>query len=141
MQVANEEIVAELAIPYVKGHTDININQERWAFVERHFSLADWPMRCRSARKVATDAIVRELELGKLMQECARRLEAESVVVREQWQSRIEALANSPGEAVFAGAEFETEMLVRQALLAGIRNPGLRLDATGAIFLAGFALT
>jgi ATP-dependent helicase HepA len=124
LEEVNGRLLAELEKPYVKGVTDINLNQDRWPQVQRYFSLADWSYRCRAARTAAGEAVVRQVDLAKVTTALATRLEEETAVVNEQCQSRIEALVKSP----------------REALLAGIRKPGLRLDAAGAVFLAGFPL-
>jgi ATP-dependent helicase HepA len=140
LEEVNGRLLAELEKPYVKGVTDINLNQERWPQVQRYFSLADWSYRCRAARTAAGEAVVRQVDLAKLTTALASRLEEETAVVNEQCQSRIEALAKSPREAALAQEEKDMELRVREALLAGIRKPGLRLDAAGAVFLAGFPL-
>jgi ATP-dependent helicase HepA len=130
----------ELARPYVKSATDTNINQHRWPLVQSHFDLTNWPHRCRAARAAAVDAVARQVDLEQLSRELATRLEMETTVVREQCQSRIEALSQSPREAALAQREWAMEMRVRDALLASIHKHGIRLDAAGAIFLAGVPL-
>jgi ATP-dependent helicase HepA len=140
LEVVNGKVLAELQKPYVKGVNDINLNQERWPQVQRHFSLANWSYRCRTAQTAAEEYVVGQVDLAKVMTALASRLEEETGVVKEQCQSRIEALAQFPREAGLAREEMDLELRVRKALLAGIRKPGIHLDAAGAVFLAGFSL-
>lgn len=140
LEVVQGKTLTELERPYVKGVSDSNLNHERWPQLQPHFKLVDWPHRCRAAQAVAAEAVVREVDLAKLTEAMASRLEEGTALVKEQCESRIEVLANSPREATLAREELELEMRVRKALLAGIRKPGLCLDATGAVFLAGFQL-
>ena len=131
---------AELVRPYVKSATDTNINQDRWPLVQSHFDLANWLHRCRATRAAAADAVVRQVDLAQLTRELATRLKVETTVVKEQCQSRIEALSQSPREAVLAQEEWVMEMRVRDALLSSIHKHEIRLDAAGAVFLAGVPL-
>jgi len=141
MEEPDERIRPELERPYVKSGNDVNISQERWPAVQKHFDLANWPHRCRAARAAATDALVRQVELTQLTRELATRFEVETSIVKEQWQSRIEALSQFPRESTLAREELALENRVRDALLAGIHNPDIRLDAAGAVFLTGVSPT
>lgn len=136
----NDKFRIELDRPYVKSATDTNINQDRWQFVQSHIDITNWPHRCRLAREAATEALVRQVDLAQLTNELATQLQMESNLVKEQGQSRIEALSQSPREAVLAKDELAMEMKVREALLDSIYEHGVQLDAVGAVFLAGIPL-
>lgn len=140
MEEPDEATRAELNRPYVKSTTDTNINQERWTAVQRCFDLANWAHRCRATRTAAFEAIVHQVDPTQLTRELASYLEIETSIVKEQYQSRIEALSQSPRESALAQEDWALEKQVRDALLAGIHNPGIRLDAAGAVFLAGVPL-
>jgi ATP-dependent helicase HepA len=141
MEEPDEKTRVELQRPYVRSVNDVNISQERWPSVQKHFDLANWAHRCRAARAAATDALVRQVELAQLTRELAARLEVETSVVKEQWQSRIEALSQFPRESAVARDEWALENRVRDALFAGIDKPDIRLDAAGAVFLTGVSPT
>ena len=81
-----------------------------------------------------------QVDLAHLTHTLANRLEVETSVVQEQFQSRIDALSNSPREKTLAQEDWTREKLVREALLKSIHNHEIRLDSVGAIFLAGFPL-
>ena len=140
LEEPDEKTRVELERPYVKSIIDTNINQDRWPLVQTHFDLANWPHRCRAARGAATEAVVRQMDLSQLTHELATRLEVETAVAEEQHRSRIGAFSQSPREATLAQEEWDMEMRVRDALLAGIHEHGVQLDAVGAVFLAGVPL-
>ena len=141
LEQPDEIIRAELDRPYQKSATETNINQDRWPSVQSHYDLANWPHLCRAARAAAVDAVVRQVDLAQLTHELAARLELDTNVVKEQSQSRIQALSQSPREAGLAQNEWGMEMKMREALLAGIHEHRIRLDAAGAVFLTGVPLS
>lgn len=134
-------ILAELDRPYQKCPTDTNINQSRWPSVQSHYDLANWPHHCRAARAAAVGVVARQLDLAQLTCQLLVRLELDTKVVKEQSQSRIQALSKSPREAGLAQKELDMEMKIREALLKGIHEYGIQLDAAGAVFLAGVPLS
>ncbi|MFT5468117.1 MAG: ATP-dependent helicase HepA [Verrucomicrobiales bacterium] len=140
LEEPDEVTLADLELPYERHDKSVNINQDRWPLVEAKFDLANWPYHCRAARETAEEAVVRLADLTQLTGELSTRLELETAVVKEQCQSRIEALSAFPRESELAREELALEMSVRDALMSAIQRPGVRLDATGAIFLAGVAL-
>ena len=136
-----DEIALEgLEMRYERSGGSVNINQDRWPLVESRFDLTNWPYRCRAARETAEEMVVRLEDLKKVTEDRAMELERDTAVVKEQTQSRMEALAAFPRELEFANEEWALEMRVREALTNSIRNHGIRLDAVGAVFLAGSAL-
>jgi ATP-dependent helicase HepA len=141
LEEPDELILAELGRPYQKCPTDTNINQSRWPAVQSHYDLANWPHHCRAARAAAVGVVARQLDLAQLTCQHLVRLELDTKVVKEQSQSRIQALSKSPREAGLAQKELDMEMKIREALLKGIHEYGIQVDAAGAVFLAGVPLS
>ena len=141
LEEPDELIRTELERPYQKSLTDTNISQDRWPSVQSHYDLANWPHLCRAARAAAVDAVAHQLDLAQLTSEFAALLESDTKLVKQQSQSRIQALSQFPREAGRAQKEWGIEMKMREALLAGIHEHGIRLDAAGAVFLAGVPLS
>ena len=141
LEEPDELIRAELDRPYERSATDTNISHDRWPAVQSRFDLANWPHLCRAVRAAAVDTVVRQADLAQLTCKLAARLELDTNVVKEQYQSRIQALSRSPREAGLAQKEWSMEIKMREALLAGIHEHGIRLDAAGAVFLAGTPLS
>lgn len=140
LEEPDEKTRAELDRTYLRSATDTNINQDRWRLVQDHFDLTNWPHRCHIARNAATQAVVRQVDLVQLKRELVTRLESETAVAKEVWRSRIEAHSEFSREVDLAREEWDMELRVRDALLTGIHEHRTRLDAAGAVFLAGFPL-
>lgn len=140
---ADEEFLDELNRPYNNENTDTdtNINQARWERVQARFDLDNWPHHCRVARDAAVDLVARQVGLAQLTSELTSCLELETKMVEEQFRSRIQALCQSEREADLAKQEWDMERKIRQALLAGIHEHRIQLDAAGAVFLAGSPLS
>ncbi len=136
LQIPDARTQDELARPYTKG-PDSNINNERWPLVQRRYDLTEWPHRCRAARAGAAEALIREVDLMNLTELLVARFQQQTSLVREQFESRAAALAQSSREAALARRECDVEISMRDALLAGIRSHGVRLDSAGAVFLSG----
>ena len=69
------------------------------------------------------------------------RLEKQNAIVQGQFHSRISALRESAcakAELTHAEDELLREMQIRDALMRGVKQPSLRLDAAGIVFLAGY---
>ena len=135
-----EDVRTELERPYVKGLADTNINYDRWAAVGRHMKLSDWPNQCRYAHAAACDALMQELDLMALTSSRAKQLAQETDLVIQQCEGRIEAVGDSSREALLAKQDLNLEVRLRELLLNGVTKPRIRLDAAGAVFLAGFPL-
>lgn len=118
------------------GGRDWNLNWQRWELVRRQYNLAPWKDLCMHAAGVAREALVKTEAVVELTCRLARALEAETEIAREQWQSRLQALTDRTVEREFAEQELNLEMEIREALLVGVRNPRLRIDAAGAVFLS-----
>ena len=140
--IVDSEILAELKPNYSSHKTDKNLNPSRWDIVQSlpFFNAEGWPGLCRMACSHAKQTMVRELDLPQLIQGSVERLEKQTSIVKGQFQSRINALreaAYTEAELIHAEDELQKEMQMREALMSGVKQPKLRLDAAGVIFLAG----
>ncbi|MDQ8206669.1 protein DpdE [Coraliomargarita sp. SDUM461003] len=141
--VVTTEVLSELAPAYSSGRADKNINPKRWDVVQKQpfFNAEGWPELCRTACSHAKDVMIRELDLPQLIQASVDRLKKQTTIVQGQFQSRIDALRESAyteAELTHAEAELMQEMQMRGALMSGVKQPNLRLDAAGVVFLAGY---
>jgi ATP-dependent helicase HepA len=141
--VVTAEILLELEPAYSSHTTDKNLNPTRWDVVQSlpSFHTEGWSELCRMACSHAKDIMIRELDLPQLIQASVDRLDKQTTIVKGQFQSRIDALresAYSKVELTYAEDELLQEMQMRDALMCGVKQPNLRLDAAGAVFLAGY---
>jgi hypothetical protein len=139
-EIPTGQTLKELTRPYDRDLADANLNQDRWSQIGAHYSLANWPNRCRRAYAAAAKAVVAEVELAKYTAEHAKVLERQTAIVRDQYESRIAALTNGGLDTTSAETELAFDMKLRHALLSGLRQHITRLDAAGAVFLAGIPL-
>ena len=134
---------AVLSEPYTKanrkGVGDFNLNAERWAALAAHFPRGDWTRQVERARAVAEQTVrasaqwVNEIatRLAAARRDCADR--------DAQTASRLAFLTGGQHDEEAEHAEHALQArAVAEALLGGISNPTVRLDAAGAVFLANW---
>jgi ATP-dependent helicase HepA len=141
--IVSPEVLIQLKPSYYSGKADKNLNPSRWETLQDlpSFNSEGWPELCRRACSQARQVMVRELDLPYLIQQATDRLEKQTSVVKEQFQSRIDALREmgcTDAELSYAEEELQLEIHMREALLSGVQQPNLRLDAAGVVFLAGY---
>lgn len=142
MTIVDGGILEELVPEYLKGCRDTNLNASRWKVIEDQpfFSLDDWPELCRMTCDRGRESLIAEIDLKQLIMASVAKQEIQKSIVRSQFESRIDALRHSSVsdlELRHTEQELANEMIICDALLDGTKNPRLRLDAAGAIFLAG----
>lgn len=141
--VDDAPLLAVLTRPYLaadKGGTDYSIAHDRLACLDPLIDPARWPEVCQHARARSAEEI-----LGRgsppLAQRClnyAHQAERELHARVEQLRLRL-ARAESPQP--FGGTvgvrDLELEQALSEALVAGIREPELRLDSVGFLVVSG----
>lgn len=119
-----------------RGGTDYNLNPERWEVVANMGLLANWEDTCRAARKRAEALLTADVGLGRLTEEHAQRFERNAAMAAARLSSRLAHLKEGISrEAEQRHLEFENRLA--EALARGIRQPRLRPDSVGAVFLSG----
>ncbi len=140
-EVANPALLRRLSAVYRPepdddGGRDFNLNPRRWRNLRRlelpH--LAQWAELCHAARERA-EAQVRQLPSFTAALEAAARKSAE---VERGRLAQLRARAERSGTGLDE-AECAIEQALSEALLAGIRDPKIRLDAIWAAFVCGDA--
>lgn len=142
MEVVEGEILDELTPDYLKGPRDTNLNPQRWQTLEGldFFNLEEWPDLCQMTKNLAEKVLVQQLDLKSKISSSVTKQEEAISIVRGQFESRIDALGQSSlsiKEVQHAKNELKEEMRICDALIEGTKSPKLRLDAAGAVFLAG----
>ncbi|RKH18564.1 hypothetical protein D7X74_09185 [Corallococcus sp. CA047B] len=119
-----------------RGGTDHNLNPERWEVVANMGLLSNWEDTCRAARKRAEALLTADVGLGQLTEDHAQRIESHAATVAARLSSRLAHLEEgSSREAEQRHMELENRLAA--ALARGIRQPRLRPDSVGAVFLSG----
>ena len=138
-EVVQADRLAMLAAPYRHkamdgAGRDYNLNPQRWRNLTRLElpALAEWGELCRAARRHAEEELRRRPALTKDLDAAARATAAVDYGRLAQMRIRAERI----GEGA-ENAEFEVETTLSEALLAGVRQPVVRLDGILAVFLSG----
>jgi ATP-dependent helicase HepA len=134
--VSSPELRAQIEAPYSKGTPDYNLNPERWEVVSKMALLPGWEGACRTARMQAEALLAADVGLGLLTEEHAVRVEKHAAMAAARLSSRLIHLKESASrEAEERTLEFENQLAA--ALARGIRQPRIRPDSVGAVFLSG----
>jgi ATP-dependent helicase HepA len=124
----------------LRKEVDWNVNQDRWPLVLRRFESHRWSDLCASARRVAEELLRQQQDLANVIQQSLLKFEEAYALVREQGESRFEALARHPAEQTQLRLEMISTERIANGIADGIREPKIRLDAAGVVFLAGSPL-
>jgi ATP-dependent helicase HepA len=125
--------------PYKKkddGGLDHSLTKLRLPALDLVVDRALWPDQCRDARRVGERVLRDRPELGERLAGAATRAGA----ALEQRVARLRRRADAAGaedERAVLAAEAELEGRIADALIAGVREPRLRLDSVGFCVLSG----
>ena len=92
-----------------------------------------WRDRCVAARKQSEKLLREQSGLPKWSEECVSLATRYASQVQQQFRSR---LAIAPGENTSLALELQFESELLQAQTKAFRNPDLRADSVGAIFVS-----
>ena len=135
----DEETRDLLEMPYESDGTnrygrDYNLNAERWETIEEMCERQWWADRCYEIREQASEVLAEEVGLDERCARYAERARRRAQQNIDRLQTRLDRF----GDAAQGGqvAQLELEEALISALEAGIREPHIRLDSIGAIFLS-----
>jgi ATP-dependent helicase HepA len=135
--VTAESWLSRLDLPY-KQPRDTNLRTSRWLLADRACPVHDWSGLCRKAREAAEDALWDE-NLRRIRAEAVGRLEESQVAHRAQWASRIARISKGPARDAEVISARQSERL-DASLLVGLRQPSVRVDSMGAVYLSSTPL-
>jgi ATP-dependent helicase HepA len=134
------ETLALLQLPY-RNPEDANVKAEHWPSVLKHLECDDWSGLCDSVRSVAEQVLRARHGLGDLTEQCALAFEAQCAAGQEQLRSRLAALPSTRStEREQLEGELDRSARIAQLMAAGVRQPIVRLDAAGVVFLSDHKL-
>ncbi|TCL89540.1 ATP-dependent helicase HepA [Rhizobium sp. PP-WC-2G-219] len=135
--VISPDLKASLERPYrnskEQAYRDININAHRWPRLDRFGidELTNWADHCLQARDAAEKLVRSDVELVQRLVAAERQAIELDYRRLSQLETRSR-LANDDGAALLA---FERDLT--SAMISGIREPHIRLETIGAVFLSG----
>jgi ATP-dependent helicase HepA len=133
-QLEDEPVQMLLEAPYDPKRGDTNINHERRWALDQLVGEADWESRCRTTREYSERALKRRPSFQSLTASAAERFEAASNLNAIQRRVRLAFL--TARERIREETELAADLEIAAALLRGIRQPRVRLDAVGVVVLA-----
>ena len=142
-EVRDLRLLKILAEPYTKfpridGGYDVNLRFERWDRATTLLPLGDWSELCNRARNAA-ERIIRDATDFRLhCDQYASQVRESSVAVANAMSSRIARLSGATRQAEERMAEGESALA--EALIAGIKNPAIRVDSAGVVILSAAPL-
>ena len=126
-----------LNTPYQKslnGGKDFNLNRQRWDKAATVYDMSLWRDRCTAARAKAEEMLRHQSKLPELSSECIETATERSSKIQQQLRSRL-AMADDPTRiSLELDLRFEIELL--EAQKEAFRNPDLRVDSVGAVFVS-----
>ncbi|TNE90382.1 MAG: hypothetical protein EP330_08685 [Deltaproteobacteria bacterium] len=103
--------------------------------VSEYFLSDDWDELCLAVRNQAQEALREQLRLAERCETLAGRAQERARTNQQQLEMRAEL-----DGADHIQAEIRTQAALYAALVEGVRNPSVRLDAVGVFFLTGTPL-
>jgi ATP-dependent helicase HepA len=139
-EVREDRLLALLNLPYCRdrrddGGRDTNLRPDRWPTLDAAGLVGDWGGLCTRARHTAERVLRNDDGFRERTRRHARLLRAAAQSVEDALRSRIARLNGRTRVAEERAAQFESQLA--EALAVGVESPSVRVDSTGAIFLAG----
>ncbi|MDH6057973.1 protein DpdE [Umezakia ovalisporum] len=112
---------------------DFNLAKERLGIIDAFVHATQWQNFCHQARSSSAELLLKNPEFMVLHEQYAQITEeklnkkVEQLHLRLNWQNEDDALA----------AELQIESALRESILAGIRQPQIRLDSVGFMIVSG----
>jgi ATP-dependent helicase HepA len=135
------EVLTELNQPYrpaKQGGPDLNLRPERWSLALELGDLSDWQALVIELRRRAEAAVRLDREFVARCATAAAKIEGDTERTVAILRAR-ESLLDGPRRAV-ASAEISREQDFANAMCQGTREPSLRVDSAGAMFICSSPL-
>lgn len=129
--IENEALLKILDAPYAAERGDQTLRASMWHYLDVHVPRDRWADWCARQRQRAHAVVRTRNDLDRLCAEAAQRASADV----EDQVARLAARADAD-----ASADAEIERSVGAALIAGLRNPDLEVDAVGVVVLSNMPL-
>ena len=113
---------------------DFNLNNDRWKTVSSLYDMALWKDFCFAAQKKSELLLRVQTTLPDWSAKCITQAQEHASQVHQQYRSRI-GMANGK---IKQSLEFELsfEVAFLEAQVEAFRNPEVRIDSVGAVFLS-----
>lgn len=113
---------------------DFNLNHRRWDAAAKLYDMSLWRERCMAAREQSEKLLREQSGLPKWSEECVHMATQQASQVQQQFRSRLALVNGETKASLELELQFESELLETQA--EAFRNPDLRADSVGAVFVS-----
>ncbi len=113
---------------------DFNLNRERWDTVAELYDMSFWRDRCAAARATSERLLRDESALPKWSEQCIQKATGLGQQIQQQLRSRLAITRGTAKSSLEHDLQFEIEML--EAQVESFKNPDVRVDSVGAIFVS-----
>lgn len=113
---------------------DFNLNRVRWDVAATLYDTSLWQDRCRAAREKSEKLLREQSALPKWSENCVQKATHQASQTQQQFRSRLAMASGEIRASLEAELKFEVELLKAQA--EAFRNPNVRADSVGAVFVS-----
>jgi hypothetical protein len=113
---------------------DFNLNRDRWKSVSSLYDMALWKDLCFAAQKKSETLLRVQTTLPDWSAKCVTQAQQTASQVQQQYRSRIGMATGKTKQSLEFELKFEEAFL--EAQIEAFRNPDLRIDSVGAVFLS-----
>lgn len=140
-ELEQETVEKFLAPPYAKRgvagqYIDKNLKLGRFLSLQKTMpdKFANWGERCRRMRDQALSILLQRQELLARKMAAIKRAQVEDEIRYAQLSTRIQHLSGKEAES--ERSQLALEKKINEALYSGIRNPSIKVDVAGVVFLS-----
>ena len=113
---------------------DFNLNRDRWDAAAKLYDMSLWRDRCFAARERSEKLLRERSRLPDLSRQCVVEATRRGNDIQQQYRSRLAIVNREIKTSLESELAFETEFL--DAQIDSFRNPEIRADSVGAVFLS-----
>jgi len=137
-RVVDKERLALLEPPYNKsripGSQDFNLNRGRWNSASSVYDMSLWKDRCFASRKRSEKLLREQSRLPEWSEQCVTEAQRKASQIQQQYRSRLAMATGDSKSSLELELAFEVEFF--EAQVEAFRNPEVRADSVGAVFLS-----
>ena len=116
------------------GRQDFNLNRDRWSSATTIYDMSLWRDRCFAARERSERLLREQSKLPAWSEQCVTEAKRLASLVRQQYRSRLSMAVGNSKLSLESELGFEQAFL--EAQIESFRNPEVRVDSVGAVFLS-----
>jgi ATP-dependent helicase HepA len=118
----------------IPGRQDFNLNRDRWNSASSLYDMSLWRDRCFAARDRSERLLREQSKLPAWSEQCVAEAQRQASQIEQQYRSRLAMAVGESKSSLESELAFEGDFLGAQ--IEAFRNPEVRVDSVGAVFLS-----